>query len=117
MSQFAADLEEHVLKYQNPFVEMDGGKEMVLLNALLGLCGESGEDSEVYKKHVFQGHKLDKDKLVRELGDVLFYLGLAAYSLNIDIHTMFLANQEKLSARYGEGFMASKSVNRSETSE
>lgn len=114
MSKFAETLEEHVLKYQNPFVEMDGGKEMVLLNALLGLCGEAGEASEVYKKHVFQGHKMDKEKLIRELGDVLFYLGLAAYSLDVDIHTILLANQKKLSDRYGEGFMASKSMNRVE---
>ena len=43
----------------------------VLMNALMGLCGESGEAIDLMKKHLYQGHDLDRDKLVKELGGIL----------------------------------------------
>ena len=43
----------------------------VLLNALMGLCGESGEAIDLMKKHLFQGHELDREKLIEQaLADV-----------------------------------------------
>ena len=47
-----------------------------LSNATFGLCGELGEIIDVYKKHKFQGHPLDDDKLINELGDVFWYINL-----------------------------------------
>ena len=49
-----------------------------LLNGLLGLGGETGECQDLYKKHRFQGHELDKAKMAKELGDVSWYLALTA---------------------------------------
>lgn len=51
------------------------------LNGLLGLGGETGECQDLYKKHLFQGHELDKDKMAKELGDVSWYLALTAYAI------------------------------------
>lgn len=51
------------------------------LNASLGLAGEFGEICDLYKKHKFHGHELDKEKLKLELGDLLFYL-VWAWELN-----------------------------------
>ena len=49
-------------------------KKDVLINSVMGLCGESGEAIDIVKKWLMQGHELDKEHLVRELGDVAWYL-------------------------------------------
>lgn len=36
----------------------------MLLNSLMGLCGESGECMELMKKHRFHGKELDRDALI-----------------------------------------------------
>ena len=84
----------------------------ILINAVMGLCGESGEAIDIVKKHLFQGHDLDKEKLAKELGDIAWYLAEAATALNIDLDDIFAANIEKLRKRYPEGFDASRSINR-----
>ena len=84
----------------------------VLINAVMGLCGESGEAIDIVKKHLHQGHELDKEKLVKELGDIAWYLAEAAYALDTDLDTVFKQNIAKLQARYPEGFDTERSVNR-----
>ncbi len=84
----------------------------VLINAVMGLCGESGEAIDLVKKHLHQGHELDKDKLLKELGDIAWYLAEAAYALDTDLDTIFEGNIEKLKTRYPEGFDSEKSIHR-----
>ena len=55
----------------------------VLINSVMGLCGESGEAIDIVKKWLAQGHELDKEHLAKELGDVAWYLAEAATALNI----------------------------------
>ena len=85
----------------------------VLINAVMGLCGESGEAIDIVKKHLHQGHELDREKLIKELGDIAWYLAEAATALDIDLETILERNIEKLSARYPEGFSAERSIHRS----
>lgn len=40
----------------------------VLVSSMMGLCGEAGEAIDLVKKHLFQGHELDKAALIKELG-------------------------------------------------
>ncbi len=84
----------------------------VLMNALMGLCGESGEAIDLMKKHLYQGHELDKDKLIKELGDVAWYLAEAATGLNIDLSEVLQRNLDKLHARYPQGFDTQRSQHR-----
>ena len=42
----------------------------VLINGVMGLCGESGEAIDLVKKHLHQGHALDREGLKKELGDI-----------------------------------------------
>ena len=42
-------------------------------NGALGLCGEAGEVADLIKKMFMQGHALDKDEVIEELGDVAWY--------------------------------------------
>lgn len=84
----------------------------VLMNALMGLCGESGEAIDLMKKHLYQGHKLDKDKLIKELGDIAWYLAEAATGLEIDLSEVLQRNLDKLHARYPQGFDTQRSQHR-----
>ena len=92
----------------------DLDKKDVLINAVMGLCGEAGETIDIVKKHLFQGHGLDQEKLKKELGDIAWYLAEAATALDLELDEIFAANIEKLKKRYPEGFDTNRSVNRIE---
>ena len=89
-------------------------KKDVLINGVMGLCGESGEAIDIVKKWLAQGHELDKEKLKKELGDICWYVAETATALGCDLEDIMAANIEKLKKRYPEGFDAEKSVNRTE---
>lgn len=84
-----------------------------LQNGLMGLNGESGECIDILKKHLFQGHDLDKYHIAKELGDVAWYLAVSAQALGFDLETILRMNVEKLKARYPHGFDAGHSQHRS----
>lgn len=86
----------------------------VLINGVMGLCGESGEAIDIVKKHISQGHELDKEKLVKELGDIAWYLAETAYALGVDLEEVLELNIQKLKNRYPDGFCTEKSINREE---
>ena len=87
-------------------------KKDVLINGVMGLCGESGEAIDIVKKHLAQGHELDREKLIKELGDVAWYLAETAYALDISLEEVLQRNIDKLRARYPQGFDASRSIDR-----
>ena len=87
-------------------------KKDVLINGVMGLCGESGEAIDIVKKHLAQGHELDRDALVKELGDIAWYLAETAYALDVTLDDVLEGNIQKLKQRYPEGFAAEKSINR-----
>ena len=89
-------------------------KKDVLINGVMGLCGESGEAIDIVKKHLAQGHELDKEKLAKELGDVAWYLAETATAIGYDLEDIFQMNIDKLKARYPEGFDVDKSAHRKE---
>lgn len=86
----------------------------VLINGVMGLCGESGEAIDIVKKWLAQGHELDKEKLAKELGDIAWYLAETAYALGIPLEDILQANIDKLRKRYPEGFDKERSINRAE---
>ena len=90
----------------------DLSKKDVLINAVMGLCGESGEAIDIVKKHLHQGHELDIEKFQKELGDIAWYLAEAAYALDIPLDDIFEGNIAKLKARYPQGFDTDKSIHR-----
>ena len=68
-------------KYQNLAMRTlnpELSKKDVLINGVMGLCGESGEAIDLVKKHLAQGHDLDREALIKELGDVAWYLAETA---------------------------------------
>ena len=86
----------------------------VLINGVMGLCGESGETIDIVKKWLAQGHELDREKLAKELGDICWYLAETATALDLSLEDIMAANIEKLKQRYPEGFDAQRSIHRAE---
>ena len=78
----------------------------------MGLNGEAGECIDVLKKHDFQGHVLATDKILDELGDVLWYVVESAVGMGTTLEDVAQHNIAKLRARYPEGFSADRSINR-----
>lgn len=89
-------------------------KKDLVINGLMGMCGEAGEAIDIMKKHLFQGHDLDSEHLAKELGDVAWYLAVAAYGLGYDLDAILQMNVDKLRKRYPNGFEADRSLHRKE---
>ena len=87
-------------------------KNSVLINGVMCLCGDSGEAIDIVKKWFAQGHDLDRENLIKELGDIAWYLAETATALDVSLEEVFRGNIEKLQKRYPEGFDAEKSINR-----
>ena len=94
------------------FLKPGMNRKDVLINGVMGLCGEAGETIDLVKKHLYQGHALDKQKIAMELGDIAWYLAETAYALDIPLEKILRANLEKLKKRYPEGFSTERSINR-----
>ncbi len=87
-------------------IEITSEQKQLLLG-VVGLTGESGEIAELVKKHIFHGHPIDKEKFVKELGDVLWYLNyLTVRCADLTLLDVMRANIQKLAARYPEGFFS-----------
>lgn len=104
------EYQELAMRTVNP----DLDKNQMLINSVMGLCGESGEAIDIVKKWFAHGHELDKEHLKKELGDIAWYLAEAATALDIKLEDVLTANIEKLKKRYPEGFKTQKSVDRAE---
>lgn len=89
----------------------DGGSTSLAV-AGLGLTGEAGEVADIIKKVIAQGHPLDRDKLVEEVGDVLWYAAMLCTILGVDLGAAAKANINKIMRRYPNGFESSRSRNR-----
>ena len=99
-------------------VELDqkGANIERLTTAGVGLAAESGEFLEIVKKMVFQGKPWTSDNrehLIIELGDVMWYVMQACAALNVTLDEVIEGNVEKLKKRYpGGDFDVYKSENR-----
>lgn len=78
----------------------------------MGLSGEAGEVVDYLKKVVGHKHSLDKDTLVKELGDVMWYVAEICNVIGVDMADVAERNIDKLAKRYPEGFSTERSVNR-----
>ena len=83
-------------------------------NGCYGLNGEAGECKKKKKKVEFQGHTFDPNKLLDELGDVLWYVAQTATGLGVTLEYVAQHNVDKLMKRYPDGFDSERSVHRPE---
>lgn len=94
-----AEYEIHVLRGVEPGLDT---RERRLL-AGFGLAGEVGEVTEPVKKWAWH-HKPEPDRehMLKELGDALWYLTLMASTFGLTLGEIMEANVAKLIARYPE---------------
>ena len=88
----------------------DSGKD--LGNVGLGITGEAGEVADIIKKAKYHNHELDKEHLIKELGDCLWYIALGCELLDVSMDEVMQTNIDKLKARYPQGFATKNSLNR-----
>jgi NTP pyrophosphatase (non-canonical NTP hydrolase) len=97
-----------------PGFELTDNEVMLIWNAT-GLAGEAGEVNDLIKKGIFHQHGLDRDKLIKELGDVLWYVAALATRLDASLGDIMQANVDKLKARYPAGYSSEASLARVDT--
>ena len=87
-----------------------------LTTAAVGISAEGGEFMEIVKKMLFQCKPWNDDNrehLIIELGDVLWYVMQACAALNVSLEDVVAGNVEKLKKRYPGGeFNVYESENR-----
>jgi len=97
-------------------LDREGANIERLTTASVGLAAESGEFLEIVKKMVFQGKPWNSDNrehLIIELGDVMWYVAQACMALDISFDDVVRGNVKKLEKRYpGGSFSVDKSENR-----
>lgn len=90
----------------------------LLLTSAMGMCGEAGEFSEIFKKILFHGKPYTEETRAhasKELGDVIWYWTNACRALGLDPNTVIADNVTKLEGRYPGGkFSAAASATRAE---
>ena len=83
-----------------------------LVENTLGLIGEAGEVAEKIKKMLRDSTKVSPDELVKELGDVVFYVTALANYFNSDLTEVLQANMDKLNSRERRGVIRGSGDNR-----
>ena len=118
VAEVTSDCSTNFVDFADRIGELDreGANIERLLTAGVGINAEGGEFLEIIKKMVFQGKPWNDDNrehLIIELGDVMWYVAQATQSLGISMEEVLDRNITKLSKRYPEGtFDAYYSENR-----
>jgi len=115
-SDCSASFEALIARYKQ--LKQEGCDIHRLDTAASGMSAEAGEFMEIVKKMKFQGKPWDdanKEHLIKELGDVMWYVMQASIALGVDIETVIYTNTLKLASRYSkEKFTVQESENRKE---
>ena len=103
-----SDASKDFVALSDRMVELDGKGANIerLLTAGVGINAEGGEFLEIIKKMVFQGkpwNQDNKDHLIIELGDLMWYVAQACMALEISFDEVIAKNVQKLAKRYPEG--------------
>lgn len=110
------ELHDVVLRTHSTLVNgpLEADRERMRMSSALGLAGEAGEFVDLVKKTYEQGRVFDRDKAIKELGDVLYYVQLAAMALDTTLPEVVGVLRDKLAARYPDGFSTTASAGRKE---
>ena len=77
-------------------------------------CGIPHEQKKDMLRHAVFGHTIDKDHIMKELGDCTWMIAEACQALDIKLEDVMKLNIEKLKTRYPSGFDPEKSIHRAE---
>jgi len=83
-----------------------------LVENVLGLVGEAGEIAEKVKKSVRDKVPLNRADMIKELGDVSFYVAALANHLESNLAEVLETNMNKLNDREARGVLGGNGDNR-----
>jgi NTP pyrophosphatase (non-canonical NTP hydrolase) len=97
----AVEISEYQRRAQASDTQKTG--EDALIVPLLGLAGETGTLLSSYKKWLRDGdaHKLFKQRVIEDLGDILWYLANVAEKMGVNLEDAAEANLRKVTDRFG----------------
>lgn len=102
----------------NRAIPTHDNKKDAILHWCIGLSEEAGEVMSVIKHHYYGGEELNKLDLVKEIGDVLWYVAALCRETNINMEACAQLNAEKLIHRYPDDeFSNERSARRHEIEE
>ena len=85
-----------------------------LMHAAAGMAGEAGEVLDLIKKHWVYDKPLDREKLIEELGDELFYYVAMLNLLGVNLDAVIQYNMAKLTKRYPDGYTDEAAIARAD---
>ena len=108
VSAVTSDASTNFVDFADRIGELDreGANIERLLTSGVGINAEGGEFLEIIKKMIFQGKPWDEDNkehLIIELGDVMWYVAQACMALEISFDDVIERNVKKLEKRYPGG--------------
>ncbi len=84
-----------------------------LAHAVMGMTGEAGEVADIIKKHIYYGKPLDREKVLEEAFDCIWYINLLLHLIDATWAEGFEMNIKKLEKRYPNlRFEAEHAINR-----
>ena len=89
-------------------------EDLRVVNWALGVANEEGELAGEIKHNIFHLEPLDKMKIAKEIGDVLWYLSALCTSLELELTDCAELNLAKLEHRHGGSFSFEASAQRHE---
>ena len=87
-------------------------REERLVENTLGLVGEAGEVAEKVKKLIRDKSRFTKEDIIKELGDVIFYVTALANYYGSDLQEVIEKNVVKLDGREARGTLKGNGDNR-----
>ena len=78
--------------------------DLDVLHMAIGMVGEAGEVTELVKKDVFNKRQIPSIEMLKECGDVLFYMAGLLDSYGWSIEDALDQNVSKLRTRYPDGY-------------
>lgn len=111
---------EYQEKAKQTDLDQPGATDQVMypgfMDKILGLSGEAGEFTDKVKKIVRDKEgKIspeDREELIKELGDVLWYVALVSEYMGVSLEDVAEKNIEKLASRQRRGTLTGSGDNR-----
>ena len=81
-----------------------------LVMCALGLVGETGEVADACKKTLFHDHAFDRDHFLQELGDLLWYVAIAASTVGADLSVSWQEGEPTESAPFEDSSLLDHAI-------
>ena len=114
MFQNSSDYDTDPIRFYSQFVEdkvFTKGRDRLVENTL-GLTGEAGEVAEKIKKLFRDSSKFSDEEVLKELGDILFYVTALSNIFGGNLKTIMEMNMKKLDDREQRGVLSGSGDNR-----